>query len=766
MRWSSLSTRSFITATLLKNTHFLLQLTAATVNVTNTKRFDFHGFNFFCYHSSTVNGSPFNSPPQTLHAQVLKNGTFRSLNVGNYILDCYVKSENLDCAYKVFDELPDSDVRTWTILISGLARIGYLRMVMELFREMQVEGVYPNQYTLSAVLRCCSSVGELKMAKGIHSWILVNGIYLDVVLENSVLDVYMKCGDFHYAEKLFETMENKDTVTWNIMIGAYMRVGYMEKALDLFRKLLLKDVASWNTIIDGLIQNGYERTALELLYEMVKVGPAFDKVTFSVALVLASSLLLLELGRQVHGFVLRLGIHNEGFIRSSLIDMYGKCGKMHKASLILRKTPQFHFGTRRSKFPDDEAMTEIISWSSLISGYVCNHEYENALQTFIYMISERVWVDKFTVTSIASACANIGILKISQQVHAYIQKIGHNIDVHLGSSLTDMYSKCGSLDDARMVFKQTTNPNVVLWTSMISACALNGQGKEAVQLFELMIKEGTKPNKISFLMVLTACNHAGLLEEGCKYFSLMEEVYGFNPSVEHLTCMVDLYGRAGRLNETKEFIDKNGISHLSSVWKSFLSSCWLHKNIEMGKWVSDKLLQLEPSDAGSYVLLSNICSTEQRWDEAAKVRSLMQQRRINKPPGQSWIELKNQVHTFVMGDRTHPQIMQIYSYLDELIGRLKEIGYSADVKLVMQDVEEEQGELVLSHHSEKLAIAYGIVSTGFRTPITIMKNLRVCTDCHNFAKYTSQLLGREIILRDIHRFHHFKHGCCSCRDYW
>ncbi|KAH7543454.1 hypothetical protein FEM48_Zijuj02G0185900 [Ziziphus jujuba var. spinosa] len=253
MRWSSLSTRSFITATLLKNTHSLLQLTAATVNVTNTKR-----------------------------------------------------------------------------------------------------------------------VGELKMAKGIHSWILVNGIYLDVVLENSVLDVYMKCGDFHYAEKLFETMENKDTVTWNIMIGAYMRVGYMEKALDLFRKLLLKDVASWNTIIDGLIQNGYERTALELLYEMVKVGPAFDKVTFSVALVLASSLLLLELGRQVHGFVLRLGIHNEGFIRSSLIDMYGKCGKMHKASLILRKTPQFHFGTRRSKFPDDEAMTEIISWSSLISGSICN----------------------------------------------------------------------------------------------------------------------------------------------------------------------------------------------------------------------------------------------------------------------------------------------------------------------------------------------------------------------------------------------------------
>ena len=246
----------------------------------------------------------------------------------------------------------------------------------------------------------------------------------------------------------------------------------------------------------------------------------------------------------------------------------------------------------------------------------------------------------------------------------------------------------------------------------------------------------------------------------------MKEVYGFKPTVDHFTCMVDLFGRAGRLNETKEFIHKNDISHLSSVWKSFLSSCRIHKNIEMGNWVSEKLLHLEPLDEGSYVLLSNMCSTENRWNEAAKLRSLMQQRGVNKPPGQSWIELKSQVHTFFMGDRSHPQIMKIYSYLDELIGRLKEIGYSAEVKLIMQDVEEEQGEVLLGYHSEKLAIAYGIISTAPGTPIRIMKNLRVCTDCHNFVKYTSQLLGREIILRDIRRFHHFKHGSCSCRDYW
>ncbi|KAK9291682.1 hypothetical protein L1049_019631 [Liquidambar formosana] len=308
--------------------------------------------------------------------------------------------------------------------------------------------------------------------------------------------------------------------------------------------------------------------------------------------------------------------------------------------------------------------------------------------------------------------------------------------------------------------------NVVLWTSMISGCALHGQGKEASCLFESMINEGIMPNEVSFVGVLTACSHAGLLDEGCKYFRSMKEVYGMRPGVEHFTCMVDLYGRAGQLNEARDFIYTNGISHLSAVWRSFLSSCRLHKNIKMGKWVSEKLLELEPLDAGPYILLSNICATNHRWEEAAKVRSLMQKRGVKKHPGQSWIQLKNQVHNFVMGDRSHPQDAEIYSYLDKLIGKLKEIGYSTNVKLVMQDVEEEQGEVLLGFHSEKLAVAYGIISTSSGTPIRVMKNLRICIDCHNFVKYTSQLLGREIVVRDIHRFHHFKRGRCSCGDYW
>ncbi|KAJ7978260.1 Pentatricopeptide repeat-containing protein [Quillaja saponaria] len=729
-------------------------------------RFGFHRFQSHWYHSSPFVDSKNKRLVDTLHSQAVKNGSLLNLDVCNHVLNLYVKSKNLDLAQKLFDEIPVRDTQAWTILISGFAQIGSFGMVLNLFREMQMEGICPNQFTLSSVLKCCSSVSNFQLGKGIHGWILRNGIYRDVVLENSMLDLYLKCRVFEYAKTLFELMEKRDTVSWNIMIGAYLQAGDMEKSLDMFRSLPRKDVVSWNTIIDGLMQKGYERNALEQLYHMVENGSELSKFTFSIALVLVSSLLLMQLGRQLHGRVVRLGIHNDGFVRTSLVEMYCKCGRMDKASLILR---EMHVDSLRKKFPKvswKESMTEIISWSSMVSGYVWNGKYEDALKIFRSMVLELVVVDITSVTSIISACANAGIMEFGRQTHAYVHKIGHKIDLHLASSFIDMYSKCGCLNDAWVIFRQTSDPNVVLWTSIISGCAFHGQGKEAIRLFEQMRYQGIIPNEVTFVGVLTACSHAGLLKEGCKYFSMMKEVYHIEPGIEHYTCMVDLYGRAGCLNEIKEFIHENGISHLCVIWKSFLSSCRLHKNIEMGKWVADNILQLEPSDAGTYILLSNMYATNHKWEEAARVRSLMRKREVKKHPGQSWMQLKDQVHTFVMGDRSHPQAMEIYAYLDKLIGRVKEIGYSFDVKLVMHDVEEEQGQVLLCHHSEKLALAYAIIYTASGTPIRIMKNLRICTDCHNFMKYTSQLLEREIIVRDIHRFHHFKHGCCSCGDYW
>nr|KYP64156.1 Putative pentatricopeptide repeat-containing protein At3g23330 family [Cajanus cajan] len=570
------------------------------------------------FHSTITNAPP---PLSALHALSIKNASLQTLNSANHLLNLYAKSNNMGNAQKLFDEIPQKNTQTWTILISGFARAGSSQVVFNLFREMQTKGASPNQYTLSSVFKCCSLDNNLQLGKGIHAWMLRNGVDVDVALGNSILDLYLRCKVFEYAERLFENLPYKDVV-------------------------------------------------------------------------------------------------------------------------------------------------RIVSWGSMVSGYVWNGMYEDCLKIFKLMVRELVVVDIRTVTTVISACANVGILEFGRHIHAYIQKIGHRIDAYVGSSLIDMYSKSGSLDDAWMVFRQINEPNVVLWTSMISGCALHGQGRQAIGLFEEMLKQGIIPNEITFLGVLSACSHAGLLEEGFRYFSMMKDAYHINPGVEHCTSMVDLYGRAGRLMETKNFIFENDISHLTSVWKSFLSSCRLHRNVEMGKWVSEMLLQVAPSDPEAYILLSNMCASNHRWDEAARVRSLMHQRGVKKQPGQSWIQIKDQIHTFVMGDRSHPQDKEIYSYLDVLIGRLKEIGYSLEVKLVMQDVEEEQGEVLISHHSEKLAVVFGIINTANRSPIRIIKNLRICTDCHSFIKNASQLLDREIIVRDIHRFHHFKHGSCSCGDYW
>ncbi|KAJ8771348.1 hypothetical protein K2173_026525 [Erythroxylum novogranatense] len=732
----------------MKSSH--LRLTTTIANLLKTGKFKHFVFNQSYSHHSQEAG--------TFHSKVVKIGSLQNLYVCNRLLALYLKFRCLSSAYYLFDEIRQKDVRSWTILISGFCRHGYCTTVLELFRRMKEEGVFPNHFTLSSVFKCCSRLYEHRLGKGIHGWILRNGIALDVVLQNSILDFYLKCGAFYYSKRLFDTLEDKDTVSWNIMIGGYIDTGDVERSLELFRSLHFKDIASWNTVIDGLMRNGFEGFALGLLYEMVRNGPVCNAVTFSIALNLVSCVSALGLGKQIHAQALRQVIHKCGFIRNSLIDMYCKCGRVKEASLIFQKMPL--------NVSCKDPIADDVSRSSLLSGYVQNGEQEYAFQTFCSMVYEQVEMDKFSLTSIVSSCAAIGSLELGQQIHAYILKNGHQVDAYLGSSLIDMYAKCGSLADAQMVFNLSSVRNVVLWTSMIFGCGLHGQGREAVLLFERMVNEKIKPNEISLLGILTACSHAGLVEEGCKYFGLMQNSFGIKPGVEHYTCMVDLYGRAGRLKEITKFINENCISHLTVIWTSFLSSCRLHKSVELGKWVSERLFQLKPFDAGSYVLASNLFASGHDWREAAKIRSLMQQQRVKKIPGQSWIQLKNQVHIFVNGDRSHPQDSEIYLYLEKFIGRLKEIGYSSDVKQVMQDVEEEQREALLGFHSEKLAIVYGIISKTPGTPIRVMKNLRVCTDCHNFIKYTSQLLGREIIMRDLYRFHHFKNGHCSCGDYW
>ncbi|KAL2227893.1 UNVERIFIED_CONTAM: putative pentatricopeptide repeat-containing protein [Sesamum indicum] len=571
---------------------------------------------------------------QACHSTLIKNGSTRTLHLINYLLSLYLRNSDSHHARKLFDEIPERDVRTWTILISGFSRYGHHRIALDYFAQMQNQGVVsPNAFTLSTALKSCACVNNgLQMGKSIHGWMIRNGIDADIALNNAVLDLYAKFRVFDYVKRFFGLMDDKDSTSWNIVLAANLSKGEMDQSLGLFWRLPTKSVSTWNTIIDGLLQHGFNRCALELLYEMVKVGPAFDRVTFSISFVLTSSLKSLELGRQIHCQLLRIGINEDYFASTSLLDMYCKCGEMEKASMVFRELQ-----LRCSKESHDDLMARTVSWSTMIAGYVQHGMIKDGMVYFRSMIHEQLEVDLFTLTTIVTACADTALLELGQQIHARTLKLGHAQDIILCSSMIDMYAKCGELDDAWSFFRLTRTRNIVLWSVMISSYAMHGWGKEAIQLFELMQNEGIRPNEVSFIGLLTACSHAGLLEEGCKYFRMMIDVYGIQPGIEHFACMVDLFGRAGHLKEIKDFVYENGIHHLQEVWRAYLSSCWLHKNVEMTNWVSKKLLELEPHEADPYLLISNTYSANHIWEEAAKIRGSMQERQVRKLPGQSWI---------------------------------------------------------------------------------------------------------------------------------
>lgn len=330
-----------------------------------------------------------------------------------------------------------------------------------------------------------------------------------------------------------------------------------------------------------------------------------------------------------------------------------------------------------------------------------------------------------------------------------------------------MYSRCGCLHKAREAFDGLRKRNVVAWTAMISGYGMHGCGAQAIELFHRMRSSGPPPNDVTFVAILSACAHAGLVTEGCEAYACMSRDYGLQPRVEHHVCMVDMLGRAGFLNQAFQFIKESIHGEPApAVWTAMLGACKMHKNFNLGVEVAEHLLAIEPDNPGHYVLLSNIYALAGRMDRVEMVRNVMIRKGLKKQTGYSLIEVDHVGHMFRMGDTSHPQTSEIYHYLEDLIRKMRELGYVPETEAVMHELEEEEREFALSFHSEKLAIAFGLMSTGKGTLIRVVKNLRMCSDCHLAIKYISTITDREIIVRDKLRFHHFKDGSCSCQDYW
>eukprot|EP01018_Ginkgo_biloba_P010366 Gb_40888 [translate_table: standard] len=662
--------------------------------------------------------------------------------------------------------------------VSKLCEEGRLKEAVHILEQRDVQ---VDSDTYAALFQCCVNLHALAEGKKIHRRMIRTGLKPSIFAANHLVNMYAKCGRIVDARQVFEKMPDRNVFSWNTMIAGYVKCNNLKFARQLFDNMPERDVISWNTMISAYEQHGQGEEALKLFCQMQWAGTRPDHFTFTSILSACAGLAATEWSKQLHGYITRVGFVSNVFVGSALVDTHAKCGFIDDARQLFDEMPVrdvLSWNTMITGYAQCGnieyarylfgKMTErnTVSWNTMIAGYAQHGHLEEALMLFCQMQQAGMKLDQFTFASVLSCWASLAALERGKQAHAHIIRTGYESYIPVKNALVAMYAKCGVIEDARQVFDKMLERDVVSWNALIDGCAQHGLGKEALQLFEQMQQAGLKPNHITFIVVLSACSHAGLVDEGRFYFDSMSQYHCIAPTADHYACMIDLLGRAGHLNEAEVFINNMPFEPDATVWAALLGACRIHGNTELGIRAAESLLEWEPQASATYVLLSNIYAAAGRWDDVAKVRKMMKERGVKKKPGWSWIEVKNRVHTFRVEDRLHPQTEEIYAMLEKLTVQMKEAGYVPDTNFVLYDVEEGYKEHILCHHSEKMAIAFGIISTPQGTPIRVINNLRVCGDCHNAIKFISKIVEREIIVRDNSRFHHFKDGLCSCWDYW
>ncbi|CAN8257144.1 unnamed protein product [Cochlearia groenlandica] len=542
-----------------------------------------------------------------------------------------------------------------------------------------------------------------------------------------------------------------DVTLCNVLINSYSKCGFVDLARQVFDEMLERSLVSWNTMIGLYTRNRMESEALDMFSAMRNEGVKFSEFTISSVLCACGANCDALECKKLHSLSLKTCLDLNLYVATALLDLYAKCGLVKEAVKV--------FESMQDK--------SSVTWSSMVSCYVQNNDYEEAL--LLYRQAQRMSQEQnqFTLSSVICACSNLAALIEGKQMHCVICKSGFGSNVFVASSVVDMYAKCGSLRESYVIFSDVKEKNIELWNTIISGFAKHARPKEVMILFEKMQQDGMKPNEITFSSLLSVCGHTGLVEEGKKLFKLMRTNYSLSPNVVHYSCMVDILGRAGLLSEAYELIKSIPFDPTASIWGSLLASCRVYKNLTLAEVAAKKLFELEPENAGNHVLLSNIYAANKQWEEIAKSRKLLRDSEAKKVIGRSWIEIKDKVHIFSVGESNHPRIREIGLMLDSLVMKLKRFGYKPSVEHELHDVEEEKKEELLMQHSEKLALAFGLMCLAEgSSSVRIMKNMRICVDCHEFMKAASMATNIFIIVRDVNRFHHFSHGHCSCGDFW
>ncbi|XP_047323399.1 putative pentatricopeptide repeat-containing protein At3g25970 [Impatiens glandulifera] len=668
-----------------------------------------------------------------IHGWTFKSGTILDIYIANNLLGAYVKYGEFRFALKLFDEIPNKDTVTWNSMIAGYIKYGNLKHAWELQKTMRRLGFSVDGYTFPSILKGIANEGCIHLGQQAHSTIIKMGYAGNVYPASALLDMYAKCDRIDDAFAVFQKMPERNSITWNALIAGYAEKGDIETCFwllgsmeqegvkledgtftplltllddpDLYKlttqvhsKIIKngltfqntvcnatitsysdcgsvedavkvfdaavdsKDIVTWNSMLAAYL--AYEKVSLafKLFLEMQYSGFKPDIYTYTGILSACSDESHGKLARSLHALVMKKGVEEITSISNSLIAMYLKTHVENVEDAL--------------KIFESMDYRDSVSWNSILNGFSQHGLSEKALELFRQMRYISLDLDHYAVSAVLRCCSDLAILQLGQQVHVVALKFGLELDDFVASSLIFMYSKCGIIDDARKSFDETPKDSPITWNSIIFGYAQHGQGKIALQLFFLMKDKKIKMDHITFVAVLTACSHVGLVDEGYNILKDMESIHGIPPRMEHYACGIDLFGRAGRLEDAKELVEGMPFEPDAMVLKTLLGACKICGDIELATKVASRLLELEPEEHCTYVLLSNMYGHLQKWDDKAIIKRQMRDKGIRKVPGWSWIEVNNKVHAFNAEDCSHISFKDIYWILGVLsveINKLKTI---------------------------------------------------------------------------------------------
>ncbi|KAL5182247.1 Pentatricopeptide repeat-containing protein [Glycine soja] len=535
---------------------------------------------------------------RAIHAKLIIGSIPLTLFVQNHLLNMYVKIGDLHSGLKVFEEMPQRNVVSWSAVMAGCVQNGCASEALWLFSRMQQEGVTkPNEFTFVSALQACSltETENVTLAYQIYSLVVRSGHMSNIFLLNAFLTALVRNGRLAEAFQVFQTSPGKDIVSWNTMIGGYLQFSC------------------------GQIP--------EFWCCMNREGMKPDNFTFATTLTGLAALSHLQMGTQVHAHLVKSGYGDDLCVGNSLADMYIKNHRLDEAFRAF----------------DEMTNKDVCSWSQMAAGCLHCGEPRKALAVIAQMKKMGVKPNKFTLATALNACASLASLEEGKQFHGLRIKLEGDIDIDVcvDNALLDMYAKCGCMDSAWGLFRSMNCcRSVISWTTMIMACAQNGQSREALQIFDEMRETSVVPNHITYVCVLYACSQGGFVDEGWKYFSSMTKDCGIFPGEDHYACMVNILGRAGLIKEAKELILRMPFQPGALVWQTLLSACQLHGDVETGKLAAERAIRRDQKDPSTYLLLSNMFAEFSNWDGVVILRELMETRDVQKLPGSSWIEIE------------------------------------------------------------------------------------------------------------------------------